>query len=134
MSKVERLAYAAALTSPFPVAAITGAARRRPVFNVVISNVPGPRKKLYSNSAEMLTHYPVSVPAHGQGLNIKVQSYAGTLFYGLTACRQALPDADRLRDLLHEALEALLAGCPVVTGGAPTVATPEGASIAQRAA
>ncbi|MEZ5560502.1 MAG: wax ester/triacylglycerol synthase family O-acyltransferase [Pseudomonadales bacterium] len=66
--------------------------------NVVVSNVPGPRQQLYSLGARVLTHYPVSIPAHGQGLNITVQSYQQQLFFGITACRRAVPDADALRD------------------------------------
>ncbi len=67
-------------------------------FNVVVSNVPGPRETLYSNGAKMLTHYPVSIPAHGTGVNITVQSYTDGLYFGITACAAALPNADRLRD------------------------------------
>ncbi|XOV90413.1 MAG: wax ester/triacylglycerol synthase family O-acyltransferase [Pseudomonadota bacterium] len=70
---------------------------RMPV-NVVISNVPGPRETLFCNRARMLTHYPVSIPAHGVGLNITVQSYVDTLYMGITACARALPDPDLLRD------------------------------------
>jgi hypothetical protein len=70
----------------------------RSPMNVVISNVPGPREPLYANQAKMLTHHPVSIPAHGVGLNITVQSYAGTMYFALTACARALPDAGELRD------------------------------------
>lgn len=66
--------------------------------NVVISNVPGPREQLYMNGASMLTHYPVSIPAHGVGLNITVQSYGSQLYFGVTACGRALPDPEVLRD------------------------------------
>lgn len=66
--------------------------------NVVISNVPGPRNPLYSLGARVLTHYPVSIPAHGQAVNITVQSYMDTMYFGITACAQVLPDAHRLRD------------------------------------
>jgi diacylglycerol O-acyltransferase / wax synthase len=66
--------------------------------NLVVSNVPGPREQLYSLGAKVLTHYPVSIAAHGQGANITVQSYLDQLFFGITACAKALPDADRLRD------------------------------------
>ncbi len=67
-------------------------------INVVISNVPGPRETLYANGARMLTHYPVSIPAQGLGLNITVQSYRDTLYFGVTGCRKALPDAALLRE------------------------------------
>lgn len=69
--------------------------------NVVLSNVPGPREPLYSLGARVLTHYPVSIPAHGLGLNITVQSYMETLYFAVTGCARALPDPQVLRnDLL----------------------------------
>ncbi|MFT4677632.1 MAG: diacylglycerol O-acyltransferase [Candidatus Azotimanducaceae bacterium] len=72
-------------------------------FNVLISNVPGPKKTLYANGAKMLSHYPVSIPVHGLGLNITVQSYCDDLFVGLTACKKAVPDLALLRDDLAAA-------------------------------
>jgi diacylglycerol O-acyltransferase / wax synthase len=70
--------------------------------NVVVSNVPGPRKQLYSLGARVLTHYPVSIPAHTQAVNITVQSYLNDMYFGITACAKALPDADMLRtDMLN---------------------------------
>ena len=80
-----------------------------PAFNVVVSNVPGPRETLYSNGARMLTHYPVSIPAHGLGVNITVQSYLDKLYVGITACARALPDAAALRDDMVAEYEALCA-------------------------
>lgn len=76
-------------------------------YNVVISNVPGPKKTLYSNGARMLTHYPVSIPAHGMGLNITVQSYVDTVYLGVTACGKSVPDLGVLRDDLMTAYEEL---------------------------
>ena len=66
--------------------------RMNPPFNVVISNVPGPRQPLYCGGARMLTYYPVSAVAEGQGLNITVQSYRDHLDFGLIACRELVPD------------------------------------------
>lgn len=94
------------------MAEATGAADlmgQRPPFNLVISNVPGPRQPLYSNGARMLSHYPVSIPAHGQAVNITVQSYAGRMYFGITGCARALPDASILRDDLLGAFESLMA-------------------------
>lgn len=82
-------------------------------INLVISNVPGPRQTLYSNGARMLTHYPVSIAAHGTGVNLTVQSYDGVLYLGITACAKALPDADRLRDeMLAEFIDLKAAVLP----------------------
>ena len=100
-------------------------------INLVISNVPGPRQTLYSNGARMLTHYPVSIAAHGTGVNLTVQSYDGVLYLGITACAKALPDADRLRDaLLTEFIDLKAAVLPAnvhplsVTASPPSEALP----------
>ena len=55
------------------------ASRAPAAGNVVISNVPGPPMTLYMAGARMVHYYPVSIPSHGSGLNITVQSYAGLL-------------------------------------------------------
>ena len=78
-----------------------------PPVNLVISNVAGPRRTMYLNGARLLTHYPVSIPAHGCAVNITLQSYQDRMDFGITACLDALPDADRLRDLILEAWEEL---------------------------
>jgi hypothetical protein len=79
--------------------------------------VPGPQQQLYCAGARVLTHYPVSIPAHGQAVNITVQSYAGQLFFAITACARALPDADLLRnDILAAFAELMeLSGVVVAT-------------------
>lgn len=76
-------------------------------MNVVISNVPGPRHEVFIHGARMLTHYPVSVPAHGTALNITVQSYQDRLDFSLTACRDALADGHKLRDDMLSAWQEL---------------------------
>lgn len=78
-----------------------------PPINVLISNVPGPQKPLYSNGARMLSHYPVSIPSHGIGVNITVQSYVDTLYVGVTAAQRAAPDADLLRNDIDDTFVAL---------------------------
>ncbi|MGA2551347.1 MAG: wax ester/triacylglycerol synthase family O-acyltransferase [Burkholderiaceae bacterium] len=80
-----------------------------PLANVAISNVPGPQFPLYMAGAKMLTYYPVSIPGHGIALNITVQSYNGSLEYGLTACRRAVPDVKDLAGYVAEAHRELLA-------------------------
>ncbi|WP_027008475.1 WS/DGAT/MGAT family O-acyltransferase [Conexibacter woesei] len=64
--------------------------------NVVISNVPGPRRPLYAAGARLEHYYPVSVIMEGQGLNITVQSYLDRLDFGLVACPELVPDVDDL--------------------------------------
>jgi WS/DGAT/MGAT family acyltransferase len=81
--------------------------RMNPPFNVVISNVPGPRESLYCAGAVLQTFFPVSAVAEGQGLNITVQSYRDHLDWGLISCRELVPDLWRFKALFAESLEEL---------------------------
>ena len=80
----------------------------RPVWNLVISNVPGPQFPLYLAGAQMVANYPVSVITHGMGLNITVMSYMGHLDFGIVADREQMPDVALLMGWLGEELEALM--------------------------
>ena len=77
------------------------------MFNVTISNVPGPEKPLYFAGARLEAMYPISLLTHGQALNITCVSYAGTLNFGFTGCRDTLPHMQRLAVYTGEALEEL---------------------------
>jgi WS/DGAT/MGAT family acyltransferase len=80
-----------------------------PLTNVVISNVWGPQSPLYLAGARMLTYWPVSIVMHGLGLNITVQSYCGSLDFGLIAARRTVPDMAPLVRALHAAHDELKA-------------------------
>jgi len=82
--------------------------RMRPPFNLIISNVPGPREPLYCGGAQMRTYYPVSAVAEGQGMNITVQSYLDQLDFGVITCRELVSDPWRIARYLGEALEELV--------------------------
>ncbi len=68
--------------------------------NLVVSNVPGPRRPLYLDQARMVSYYPVSTITDGVGLNVTVQSYCDTMDFALVACRELVPDLDELADLV----------------------------------
>jgi WS/DGAT/MGAT family acyltransferase len=76
-------------------------------FNVVISNVPGPQMPIYGLGARLVANYPVSAINDGIGLNITVQSYNGSLDFGIIACRELMPDVWDLMDYLTDALDEL---------------------------
>ena len=79
-----------------------------PLANVAISNVPGPTFALYIAGGKILTYFPVSIAVHSLALNVTVQSYNGSLDFGLTACRKALPDLPELTRHMLEAHQELL--------------------------
>ena len=77
------------------------------VANVTISNVPGPQVPLYVAGGLMKSYYPVSIVTHGLALNITIQSYAGSLDYGLIACKKTVPDLPRFAKYMREAHQEL---------------------------
>jgi WS/DGAT/MGAT family acyltransferase len=79
----------------------------RPVFNVTVSNVPGPTEPLYFRRARLEAMYPVSAVIHGQALNITCYSYAGSLSFGFAGCRDSVPRLQRIAVYAGEALEEL---------------------------
>jgi diacylglycerol O-acyltransferase len=79
----------------------------RPPFNLIISNVPGPRVPLYLNGWRMDGLWPLSVPLDGQALNITCTSYVDELGFGLTGCRRSVPHLQRLLGHLDDELSNL---------------------------
>ena len=82
--------------------------RHRPLFNVTISNVPGPPFPLYSAGARMVSMYPMGPIMDGGALNMTVMSYMDTMNFGLVACAETIPNVDDIARHLDDALEELL--------------------------
>ena len=78
-----------------------------PFFNVIVSNVPGPRQTMYCVGAPATHYFPVSIPFHGCALNITVQSYLDQLDFGLVACSETVPDAQRIAEFVAEDFAAM---------------------------
>ncbi|AXQ28271.1 wax ester/triacylglycerol synthase family O-acyltransferase [Solimonas sp. K1W22B-7] len=79
----------------------------RPMYNLIISNVPGPAETLYLNGARLEQIYPISLLFNGQALNISVVSYGGRFNLGFTGCRDSLPSMQKIAVYTGEALEEL---------------------------
>jgi diacylglycerol O-acyltransferase / wax synthase len=79
----------------------------RPPYNLIISNVPGPRTTQYFNGMRLLGTYPLSIPIDGMALNITCTSYADEMAFGLTGCRRTVPHLQRLLTHLDTELTAL---------------------------
>ena len=92
---------------------------------------------LYMAGAKMVHYFPVSIPYHGSALNITVQSYAGLLEFGLTACRRVLSQdesyelIEHLRTALRE-IEALPSVDATATAGPATSAPNEPAKASAK--
>ncbi|MGH3327386.1 MAG: WS/DGAT/MGAT family O-acyltransferase [Streptomycetales bacterium] len=86
--------------------AASGLSRR--LFNIVVTNVPGPQTPLYARGALMLESYPVVPLVKGQALSIGLTSYNGKVHYGLNGDRDAMPDIEVLAHCLPDALNELL--------------------------
>jgi diacylglycerol O-acyltransferase / wax synthase len=97
-----------------------------PLANLVISNVPGPNVALYLAGAKMITYYPVSIVTHSLALNVTVQSYNGSLDFGLIACRKAMPDLPELGKYMQKTFEEMMAFTQAVSpqAAAPTEIKP----------
>jgi WS/DGAT/MGAT family acyltransferase len=89
-------------------AARLGAGLSRRLFNVVVTNVPGPQFPLYAAGAQMLDCYPVVPLAKGQAVTIGLTSYNGGVFYGMNCDRDAMPDVDVLADCIEESMTELM--------------------------
>ena len=107
MSLDEAINYTALTLAPAGLNMLTGISHKLQAFNVVISNVPGPKKHLYWNGAKLDGMYPVSIPLDRIALNITLVSYVDQLEFGFTACRRTLPSMQRLLDYVDTGLEEL---------------------------
>jgi diacylglycerol O-acyltransferase len=108
LTPTQVLAFSALQMLPLALTPIPGFVKyTHPPFNVVVSNVPGPRGPLYFNGARLDGLYPVSIVLDGQALNITVTSRDRYLDVGLTGCRRSVPHLQRLLIHLESALAEL---------------------------
>lgn len=81
-------------------------------YDLVVTNAPGPQEPLYVQDAKLTASYPVLPLRGGRAVAIGVTSYDGQVYVGITADRDAVPDADVLAQCLEEALEELVEATP----------------------
>jgi diacylglycerol O-acyltransferase / wax synthase len=84
---------------------ISSAMARPLVFNLVVSNVPGPQQPLYLLGRRIREIYPyVPLSPQNHAVSIGLISYDGSVFFGLAGDRDVLPDLDRLAEAIDEAV------------------------------
>ncbi len=80
---------------------------QRPLFNVTVSNVRGPRQQLYADGVPVVDLFSLSVLSTGQGLNLTGWSYLDDFVVGIVSCPEHEPQLWQLADGLPLALEEL---------------------------
>ncbi|MFZ1287033.1 MAG: wax ester/triacylglycerol synthase family O-acyltransferase [Candidatus Phosphoribacter sp.] len=108
----DRLAGLAGVAPPtlHSMGARLGSDLSKRLFNLIVTNVPGPQTPLYAGDARLLSTYPVIPLAKGQALAIGLTSYDGGVYYGLNADRDAMPDVEVLGQAIADSLAELADG------------------------
>ena len=112
------------LTGFAPPTIISQAARlqaRQRLFNLVITNVPGPQMPLYLLGRKLEAIFPMVPLATNTALGIAIMSYNGQLNFGLSGDYDALADIDTLADELRSSIEEIVAAA-----GEPVSPPPDG--------
>ena len=78
------------------------------VFNVVVSNVPGPQDPLYMAGCPLVEAYPMVPILDNHALSIGVMTISGRACFGLFACRKSMPDVGNLAAYVDAAVDELL--------------------------
>jgi diacylglycerol O-acyltransferase len=78
------------------------------MFNLLVTNVPGPQMPIYALGRELQATYPIAFLAGDRALAIAILSYNGGVYFGLLADYDALPDIDVIVDGLEHALAELV--------------------------
>ena len=78
------------------------------LFNLIVTNVPGPQFPLYVLGREMLEAYPVAFLPENHGLAIAIMSYNGQMNFGLLGDFDALPDIDSISERIAAELATLV--------------------------
>ncbi|APE06401.1 hypothetical protein CW735_07135 [Alteromonas sp. MB-3u-76] len=79
----------------------------KPIANILISNVPGPKDTRYLKDAKLLACYPISTMTPGGGVNITFMTYADTANVGLVCCNKNIESLQPLALYVKEAFDML---------------------------
>lgn len=107
LSASEAELYMALTFSPVALLHLLGLSGRFPPYSTTVSNVPGAREQVYWNGSKLIGNYPASIIVDGIALNFTILSTHDSLDFGITACRRAVPQVQRIIDYLDDALVEL---------------------------
>jgi diacylglycerol O-acyltransferase len=97
------------------------------LFNLLVTNIPGPQAPLYVLGRELEDLFPLAFLPQHHALAVAIMSYNGSLDYGLLGDYDAMPDIDLVADGIEASLAELLAAARRTASGATTAATAKAA-------
>jgi hypothetical protein len=83
--------------------------RIAPMFNTVITNIPGPPTPLYMNGARLVAQFGLGPVFEGMGIIHPVFSYCGRISIAFTSDRNIMADPENYADCLEESFKELYA-------------------------
>jgi hypothetical protein len=87
------------------------------LFNLIVTNVPGPQFPLYLLGRQLQDLFPIAFLPRDHAIAIAIMSYNGGMDFGLLGDYDAMPDLDELGRDLEVALEELLIAAKKATKG-----------------
>jgi diacylglycerol O-acyltransferase / wax synthase len=91
------------------------------LFNLLVTNVPGPQFPLYALGRELLDLFPVAFLPRDHALAVAIMSYNGGMDFGLLGDYDAMPDLDAVGEMFEEARDELVAAArPQSSNGSPS--------------
>jgi WS/DGAT/MGAT family acyltransferase len=90
------------------------------LFNLIVTNIPGPQVPLYVLGRKLEDLFPLAFLPQGHALAVAIMSYNGGIDYGLLGDYDALPDIDVIADGIEESLAELLDAAEGKPRAAPT--------------
>jgi hypothetical protein len=107
----------AGLAPPVLHVAIARALYATRLFNLTITNVPGPQQTLYAFGAPLREIHPLVPLAAAHAVGIAVLSYDGEVAFGVVADRDVVPDLDVMLGAMRESAAQLLAAARAGASG-----------------
>ena len=105
------------------------ASQVRPMFNTVITNVPGPQHPLYFAGARMVNQYGLGIIQDGQGLFHTVMSYDGKLTVTAMSDRDMMPDPEFYMSCFRDSFDELRAAMLPKPAASPKTAPRRKAAV-----
>ena len=87
------------------------------LFNLLVTNVPGPQFPLYALGRELLDLFPVAFLPRDHALAVAIMSYNGGMDFGLLGDYDAMPDLEALGEMIEASRDELLAEASRATNG-----------------